>query len=128
MIGADDWLEGRKLFHVSPFLKREGYYRFRFALKDKGFGAWIDFHDAAGERLLLTALTGSFAPWSHESLRLAFWRYPLVTLKAIGLIHWNALKLLARGIRYVPKPLQIEPKQSTMDGIGGEKNCSDNAP
>jgi len=119
VIGTDDWLEGRKLFHVSPFLKREGHYRFRFAVTDKGFGVWIDFHDKAGDRQLLTALTGTLSPWSRESLRRAFWRYPLVTLKAIGLIHWNAVKLLAKGIRYVPKPLQIDAKHSTMDDTSG---------
>ncbi|MES2984646.1 MAG: DUF1365 domain-containing protein [Pseudomonadota bacterium] len=103
MIGADDWLESRKLFHVSPFLPVAGSYRFRFVYRDEKIGVWIDHHDADG-LLLSTALTGKRRTLNDAALLWCFVRYPLVTFKVIGLIHYQALKLVLKGIRYRRKP------------------------
>lgn len=116
-VGADDWLEAEKLFHVSPFLKREGKYRFRFCLKEKKLGIWIDYYDREKNRQLLTALTGNLQPLTGQSLRKAFWSHPLVTLKTILLIHWQAVKLAAKRIRYIGKPEQYEQKTSAASGL-----------
>jgi len=122
VISKDDWLQADKLFHVSPFLKREGYYKFRFAFDQSGqetgrAGIWITYYNGSGDRQLLTALTGRFRPMTTSSLRQVFWRYPLVTLKTIALIHWQAIKLLSKGIRYVVKPDQIEPRHSATGNL-----------
>ncbi len=111
VIGPDDWLQAEKLFHVSPFLPREGSYRFRFAHSGEKLGIWIDYHDVQGNAQLLTSLIGSLTPLTKASLRRAFWSHPLVTLKTITLIHWQALRLFSKGIRYILKPLQ---KDSTI--------------
>ncbi len=116
-ITADDWFESDKMFHVSPFLKREGKYRFRFAKSEKGFGAWIDYEEIPGETKLLTALTGHLTPWHAAELRRVFWRYPLVSLRALGLIHWQALKLVAKGIRYISKPAQLKSRFTRGNGV-----------
>lgn len=105
-ITADDWLTAEKIFHVSPFLPREGNYRFRFTVSNEGLGIWIDYFDAAGNRQLVTALTGTLSPLTAASLHRAAWKHPLVTLRTIALIHWQALKLVAKGIRYLTKPPQ----------------------
>ncbi len=109
-IQKDDILSGQKIFHVSPFLEREGSYKFRFTLPDDKMGVWIDFFDAQGEKKLLTALNGKFSPLSQSVCARAFWAYPLVTIKAITLIHWQAMKLFFNRIVYVPKPVQLETK------------------
>lgn len=106
-ISPDEWLEARKLFHVSPFFAREGRYRFRYALRDRGLGIWIDYAGADGQMLLNTALTGQLEPLDRGRLRLAFLAHPLVPLRAIALIHWHALRLVLRGIRYRRKPPQL---------------------
>lgn len=105
----DDWLEAEKLFHVSPFLERSGYYRFRFALEGDSLGIWIDHYDAAQNKQLITSLTGRLSPLTRAALMRAFWAHPLVTLKATALIHWQALKLIGKGIRYVTKPQPLAP-------------------
>lgn len=110
-------LEGKKLFHVSPFLEREGHYTFRFDTRDDGFGAWIDFYDAKGHKKLITSLIGYTEAMNRKTLRKAFWAYPLITLKAIILIHWQALKIIMKGIKYIPKPLQNKEKISTTNKI-----------
>jgi len=109
-IEAQAWLEAAKCFHVSPFLERSGYYRFRFDLKEARLGIWIDHYDVDNNKQLITSLIGELAPLDRRSLTLAFWGHPLVTLKAIALIHWQALKLLTKGIRYIRKPTALEEK------------------
>lgn len=117
IINKKDVLEAKKLFHVSPFLEREGHYTFRFDTRDGGFGAWIDFYDARGNKKLITSLTGKLEIMDRRTLSKAFWTYPLVTLKAIVLIHWQAAKIMAKGIKYIPKPLQNKQKVSALNKI-----------
>jgi DUF1365 family protein len=114
-ITQDDILTGQKAFHVSPFLEREGNYKFRFALKNNKMGAWIDFFDASYKKKLLTSLNGKFEALNKTNSSKAFWRYPLVTLKAIYLIHWQAVKLFFKGTEYVPKPLQLKNKATRTE-------------
>lgn len=102
-IGKDDWLESRKVFHVSPFLEIKGFYRFRFAYGEEKIGAWIDYHDGE-HKTLITSLVGKRTPLHNRSLLFCFFRYPLITLQVIGLIHYHALRLVLKGIRYHNKP------------------------
>ena len=106
-------MSAEKLFHVSPFLPREGSYQFRFALTGDVLGIWIDYHDKENNKQLVTALTGKMTPLNTASLRHAFWSHPLVTLKVIALIHWQAIKLVSKGIRYVVKPPQRDERVSS---------------
>lgn len=108
----EDVFRSDKLFHVSPFLEREGRYTFRFKKTPDGFGAWIDYEDKPGEKKLITTLTGSLSLWDMRYLRTLSLRYPLVSLRALALIHWQALKLIRKGIRYIPKPEQLPDRQS----------------
>lgn len=103
---SDDVLTGQKLFHVSPFIAREGYYTFRFHMHRSKLAMWINFHDSSGNKQLMTSLTGSFEPMGGGALRKAFWFYPLVTIKAMVLIHWQALKLWRNGMKHISKPQQ----------------------
>lgn len=116
-IDQDDWMEAQKLFHVSPFMHREGYYLFRFSIKDKNLGIWINYHDQDNQKKLLTSLVGNLEPLTKETIRQAFWAHPLITFKTIFLIHWQAFKLVFKGIRYVRKPAQIIPKFSTSKNL-----------
>lgn len=112
-----DTLKGEKLFHVSPLLKREGHYEFRFDLREEKFGVWIDLFNEDGKKQLVTSLIGKLKPMSKTTLREAFWRYPLVTLKAIFLIHWQAAKLLIKGIKYISRPEQKPERVSATQNL-----------
>ncbi len=113
----DDIIKAEKLFHVSPFLEREGRYDFRFDLRDNKFGVWIDFFNGEGKKQLATSLIGGFEAMEARPLRKAFWCYPLITFKAIILIHWQALKLVAKGIKYISKPLQKDVRLSASENL-----------
>lgn len=103
VIAPDDLLQAQKIFHVSPFIEITGHYQFRFVLTEKRIGVWIDHYDADG-LLLATSVVGERRPLTSPALLACFFRYPLVTLKVIGLIHYQALRLVLKGIRYHVKP------------------------
>lgn len=113
----EDWLEAEKLFHVSPFLERSGYYRFRFNIQADALGIWIDHYDRHNHKQLVTSLVGRLAPLTRRSLMVAFWTHPMVTLRAMVLIHWQALKLISKGIGYIPKPKQLASKVSSSGDL-----------
>ena len=116
-ITADQWLEAEKVFHVSPFLNRHGDYKFRFDFTADSLGIWIDYYDADQQKQLVTSLTGTFMSLTSQALQRAFWRHPLVAVKAISLIHWQALKLLVRGIRFITKPEQFTQRTSATRNL-----------
>lgn len=117
VIKHDDVMHAQKLFHVSPFLERAGQYTFRFDTRKNKFRTWIDFYNAQGDKQLVTSLLGDLTPMNKRSLRAAFWKYPLVSFKAITLIHVQALKIVTKGIKYITKPKQTEPRVSSVDGL-----------
>jgi hypothetical protein len=116
-IHKDDWLVAEKIFHVSPFLEREGSYRFRFAQEEGKLGIWIDYLNAEGKTQLITSLAGKLTPLTRASLWRAFFSHPLITLKTIALIHWQAMKLFAKGIGYNNKPKQKEQRLSASPDL-----------
>jgi uncharacterized protein len=103
-ISTDDWLQAEKIFHVSPFLVVEGHYRFRFACKSGEAAIWINHYDSQG-LILSTSLVGSAKPMSSARLLFCFLRFPLVTLKVVALIHYQAAKLFLKGMRHFRKPM-----------------------
>ncbi len=116
-ICAGDVFQSDKVFHVSPLLKREGHYEFHFDINQEQFTVRIIFFNQQGKKQLVTTLAGSLEPMTTGTLRKAFWAYPLVTFKAITLIHWQALKLLAKGIKFISKPAQKKDKVSATDNL-----------
>lgn len=103
-IEAHDILKASKHFHVSPFMHIEGDYHFSFALEAATIAIRIDHVDAVGATTLKTTLTGTLMPYTAHHLWRMFWCYPLVTLKVIALIHYQAVCLLLKKVRYNRKP------------------------
>lgn len=103
VIEKDDVLEKEKIFHVSPFMHVEGRYRFRYYYADHQTAIWIDYVTEQGD-MLYTSVIGKRSELSTKNLLKYFVKYPLVTFKVIGLIHYQAIKLVLKKIRYVAKP------------------------
>ena len=99
----DDILQSAKVMHVSPFVEVAGEYHFRFAYRDDKIGVWIDHHDAEGV-LITTSLVGKRKELTNFNLLRAFFRYPLITVQVVFLIHYQALKLWLKGVRYQTRP------------------------
>lgn len=96
----------KKEFHVSPFFKRQGHYRFKFDYGQKKITAFIDYFDQ--EQLVLqTSLVCKRRALSDGNLIKTFFVIPFVTFKVIFLIHYQALKIIFKGIKYIAKPAQF---------------------
>lgn len=95
--------QAAKVFHVSPFCRIEGRYRFRFMRADGRVVARVDHDDAHGP-LLHTSLSGHLQPLTHRSARAAFFAMPALTLMVVARIHWQALKLTFKRVPFISKP------------------------
>ena len=104
--GEEDWpLRQRhvKEFHVSPFIGMQAEYAFRLSRPDERLGVLIREYE--GDQLMLVASqTGSRRPFNDRQLFSQVLRVPLQTLKVLAAIHWQALKIWARGARFHRKP------------------------
>ncbi len=90
-------LTAPKHFYVSPFAALDLSFDFKLRVPDENLDIHIDDYD--GDRpILLSALTGRRAPLSTMRLWWFTLKYPLITLKVIGLIHWHALLLWMRRV------------------------------
>ncbi|MES1926336.1 hypothetical protein T31B1_13479 [Salinisphaera sp. T31B1] len=99
-----------KRFHVSPFFDRSGGYRFHFAEPGPRLGVGIRLYDDSGQTLrLATTLTGECRALNSAEILRAGLAVPLLTLKVSAAIHWQALKIWARGAIFHRKPEQERP-------------------
>jgi hypothetical protein len=96
-------LQAKKVFHVSPFCKIEGRYRFRFMRTAERIVARVEHDDDAGP-LILTSMSGRLEPLSAAAVARASIRMPLMTLGVILRIHWQALKLWLKRVPFISKP------------------------
>jgi len=95
--------ERDKLFYVSPFMEMGMRYRFRIRPPGPDIAFRILENDAAGP-ILSASFIGRHTNLTTASLLSAFFRVPLMTLKVVGGIHWEAMKLWFKGIRFVTRP------------------------
>lgn len=101
-------LAAQKLMHVSPFQPVEGGYVFRFDIQPDSIGVWIDYaRDGGG---LIATLTGQRKPITNAAIIKAALRRPFGSRRVLALIHWQAIKLWAKGatFRSRPKPPEKE--------------------
>lgn len=100
-----------KAFYVSPFVPMEAGYRFRLTPPGERFGLAIRETDAEGD-LLVATQTARRLPLSDASLARALASHPLMALKVIGGIHWEALRLWLKGAPLQPRPQTPPPEVS----------------
>ena len=92
-----------KSFHVSPFVGMDYAYEFRTRVPDKCYEIGIRERSGAGP-LLLAAQTAKRSELSDGSLLKCFFAYPLMTVKVVAAIHFEAFRLWLKGARYHEKP------------------------
>lgn len=101
-ITREDTLTARKIFYVSPFQPIAGSYRFRFDVTDARIGIWIDYTTEGGG--LFTNLTGPRLPLTNAAILRACLRRPFGSRRVLALIHWQALKLALKGVKFRTRP------------------------
>lgn len=92
-----------KIFHVSPFMDMGLRYHFR--ILPPGKTVRIRIHETAGnEPLLAATFNASAVLLNTANLLRCVLRFPLMTMKVMAGIHWEALRLLLKGARFRTSP------------------------
>jgi DUF1365 family protein len=99
-----------KNYYVSPFSELDLEFDFRFDPPGQRLRLAIDDY-LGGERVLVSTVTGAREELTAANLARFSIRYPLVTLKVIFLIHWEALRLWLKKIPFRLKEAEPELQQ-----------------
>jgi DUF1365 family protein len=92
-----------KIFHVSPLIAMDARYSIRTTSPDESLAVLIRESDDDGEFLVAT-LTGERRVMTDGALIRQFLRVPFMSLKVIVAIHWQAIRLMLRGVKYTNRP------------------------
>jgi uncharacterized protein len=92
-----------KLFYVSPFVEMTMRYHFRVSPPGERVKLRILETDRDGP-LLAATFSGYRRNLTTYALLRSFFSLPLVTLKIVAAIHWEALRLWLKGMRLVERP------------------------
>ena len=99
-----------KALYVSPFMGMEMDYTFRGHAPDQRLDMTINGLDAEGV-LIVAAMKGRRAQLTDRTILRAALAMPLLTLKVVAAIHWDALKLW---LKRVPLTHQPEPARDPV--------------
>lgn len=118
-IGGDEYSDRtyksriQKNFYVSPFIEHDIFFDFRLTVPDSKLNIKIDDYRGS-EKIFVTHLSGSKREISDKILLKYTFKYPLVTLKVIGAIHWQALKLIFKKVPYFRKNEFLEKQKGAL--------------
>jgi len=93
----------QKYFYVSPFIDLDDTFEFRLAIPGGHLRLHIDDRDKTQKKFLLTSLVGERKELTNARLLGYMFRFPLITLKVIAAIHWQALRLYLKKLPYHKK-------------------------
>lgn len=110
-----------KLFYVSPFVEMAMRYHFRVSPPGERIKLRILETDREGP-LLSATFNGARRPLTTTALLRAFFALPLVTLKIVAAIHWEALRLWLKGARLVPRPIAAPANSANTILAKGGRN------
>jgi len=104
----------RKKFYVSPFMDMETFYNFKLLNPNDKLSVFIKQTDADGTILTATQ-TGDKKEFSFKQLAINFVKYPLMTIKIISSIHYEALLLWKKGAIYRKRDVKLKNNLSFED-------------
>ena len=100
-------LECKKKFYVSPFMDMDTYYNFKLSRPDSKLFVSIIQSDKEGS-ILSAVQTGERKEFCFKQLIINFFKYPLMTVKIISAIHFEALLLWKKGAIYRSRDKKIK--------------------
>lgn len=102
----------QKEFHVSPFMPMDIRYDWRFSQPGDRLSVHMANH-RAGEKVFDATLSLRRVPISSYNLARVLVMYPLVTVKVVAGIYFEALRLWLKGTPFFPHPHKKEtPRQA----------------
>ena len=94
-----------KTFHVSPFMPMEIDYRWRLSTPTEMLAVHMEnFAPSTGRLLFDATMTMKRKKLGALSIAVTLASFPLLTMKAVVAIYFEALKLKVKGLRFFPHP------------------------
>jgi len=111
-----------KAFYVSPFMDMDLRYTFRVLPPQEKLSIRIETFDAEGPVLTARHLAKR-TELTDAALLKAFFAIPFLTLRVVGGIHWEALKIWLKGVglRIRPKPPQVPISYASSSNSSSSK-------
>ena len=103
-----------KNFYVSPFSDLQVCFDFSLRWPDQRLEIHINDVTTDGQTWLVSTLTGRQRPLTDAELLRLTVRYPLVTLRVISLIHWQAFRLWWKRLPWYRKADHPEQQQGVF--------------
>tara|TARA_Y100000996_G_scaffold406968_1_gene384002 strand:- start:1584 stop:2351 length:768 start_codon:yes stop_codon:yes gene_type:complete len=97
----------KKKFFVSPFMDLNSSYYFKVLYPEDTLSVIIDQRDENG-KLLFASQEGKRINFSSKNLFFLYLKHPLMTLKIISAIHFEALRLWIKGIKLIKRKIKIK--------------------
>ena len=97
----------KKKFHVSPFLSMKGSYKFKSFWIEKKLSLIVEYFSK--NEKFFASFTGTERKLNNLNLILYFFKIPFMTLKIIIGIHFEAIILYIKGVKFYkcPRPHNI---------------------
>ena len=96
----------KKKFYVSPFMDMDTYYNFKLTNPDEKLS--ISIKQTDNEDVVLTAVqTGTRKDFTFKQLIINLFIYPLMSIKIISAIHFEALLLWKKGAIYRKRDVKL---------------------
>ena len=97
-----------KAFYVSPFLDMDLRYKFAVSLPGEKLAVTIRL-SKGDEAVMVACLAGNRRALTDGVLLSLFFAMPAVTLKVMAAIHWEAIRLWLKGLRFRARTPLREP-------------------
>lgn len=102
-----------KVFYVSPFIPMQAHYEFTFT--EPGDTLGVAIHDfVEGPLLLVASLRLRAEELTDRNLLRLLARFGPMSARAWLLIHLQALRIVSKGIRYIPPPKDESNEETTL--------------
>lgn len=96
-------LRTEKHFYVSPFIDLDDFFDFNLAIPNKELDIKIDDYDKNGQRFFISTLKGKQKPLTNANMLRYFFSMPLIPLRVMWMIHWQAFLLWTKKIKFHSK-------------------------
>jgi DUF1365 family protein len=111
--GGHSRFSPKKVFHVSPFMEMDIDYDWRF--NQPGSQLSVHMENArGGQKVFDATLVLERREISGRSLATVLVSFPLMTVKIVAAIYWEALKLWRKGVPYQEHPNKAVPNTETV--------------
>ena len=95
-----------KVFYVSPFISMDAYYKFNTKIPSEKLLISIEQFNLENKKILFASQTGKLMTLSSKNLLFHLFYNPLLSIKVIFSIHFQALMIMLKGGKYYSRNIK----------------------